>query len=103
MLDNNKLELVVEADVNKTALIKSINTGSSSMEQAASKTVHGAPAGIDGMTAEWSGAQLRATSLRSQTRKPSSGRREWTSEAATHAAHTAGWACIWCHSSRRTA
>src|ERR1017187_7842347 len=36
MADNNKLELVVEVDVNKAnASIKSINTGLSSMEQAA--------------------------------------------------------------------
>ena len=38
MADNNKLELVVEVDVNKAnASIKSINTGLSSMEQAAGK------------------------------------------------------------------
>ena len=50
--DNNKLELVVEVDVNKAnASIKSVNTGLSSMEQAASKAAHGASAGIDGMTA----------------------------------------------------
>jgi len=37
MADNNKLELVVEVDVNKAnASIKSINTGLSSVEQAAS-------------------------------------------------------------------
>jgi len=52
MADNNKLELVVEVDVNKAnASIKSVNTGLSSMEQAASKAAHGASAGIDGMTA----------------------------------------------------
>ena len=38
MADNNKLELVVEVDVHKAnASIKSVNTGLSSMEQAASK------------------------------------------------------------------
>ena len=52
MADNNKLELVVEVDVNKAnASIKTINTGLSGMEQAASKAARGAPAGIDGMTA----------------------------------------------------
>jgi hypothetical protein len=52
MLDNNKLELVVEVDVNKAnASIKSVNTGLSSMEQAASRAAQGASAGLDGMTA----------------------------------------------------
>ena len=38
MADNNKLELVVEMDVNKAnASIKSVNTGLSSMEQAAGR------------------------------------------------------------------
>ena len=51
MADNNKLELVVEVDVNKAnASIKSINTGLSSMEQAAGKAARGASAGIDGLT-----------------------------------------------------
>ena len=51
MADNSKLELVVEVDVNKAnASIKSINTGLSSMEQAAGKAAGGASAGIDGLT-----------------------------------------------------
>ena len=51
MADNNKLELVVEVDVDKAnASIKSINTGLSSMEQAAGKAAHGTSAGIDGLT-----------------------------------------------------
>src|ERR1039458_5203334 len=51
MADNNKLELVVEVGVNKAnASIKSINTGLSSMEQAAGKAARGASAGIDGFT-----------------------------------------------------
>ena len=51
MASDNKLELVVEVDVNKAnASIKSINTGLSSMEQAAGKAAHGASAGIDGLT-----------------------------------------------------
>jgi hypothetical protein len=46
------LELVVEVDVNKAnASIKSVNTGLSSMQQAASKAAHDASAWIDGMTA----------------------------------------------------
>jgi hypothetical protein len=42
MADNNKLELVVEVDVNTAnASIKSVNTGLSSTEQAASKAARG--------------------------------------------------------------
>ena len=48
MADNSKLELVVEVDVNKAnASIKSINTGLSSMEQAAGKAARGASATSD--------------------------------------------------------
>ncbi len=51
-MPDNKLELVVEVDVNKAnASIKSINTGLSSMEQAASKAAKDASSSIDGMTA----------------------------------------------------
>jgi hypothetical protein len=51
MASDNKLELVVEVDVNKAnASIKSVNTGLSSMEQAASKGARGVSAGIDGLT-----------------------------------------------------
>ena len=43
---DNKLEFVVEADVNEAnASIRSVNTGLSSMEQAALKAAHGAYAG----------------------------------------------------------
>ena len=52
MADSNKLELIVEVDVNKAnASIKSVNTGLSGMEQVAAKAARGAPAGTDGMTA----------------------------------------------------
>ena len=51
MASGNKLELVVEVDVNKAnASIASIGTGLSSMEQAAGKAARGAPAGIDSLT-----------------------------------------------------
>jgi hypothetical protein len=50
-MSDNKLELVVEVDVSKAnASIKSINTGLSSLEQAAAKAGRGASAGIDGLT-----------------------------------------------------
>ena len=48
---DNKLELVVEVDVAKgNASIKTINTGLSSIEAAASKAGRGASAGIDSIT-----------------------------------------------------
>jgi hypothetical protein len=46
---DNKLELVVQVDVDKAnASIKSVNAGLSTMEQTAAKTARGASAGIDG-------------------------------------------------------
>jgi hypothetical protein len=49
---DNKLELVVEVDVNKAnASIKSVNSGLSSIEQTAAKAARGASSSIDGMTA----------------------------------------------------
>ena len=51
MAADNKLELVVEVDVNKAnASIKSINSGLSSMERVATQAARGASAGIDGFT-----------------------------------------------------
>ena len=50
---DNKIEIVVEVYVNKAnASIKSLNTGLSSMEQAAYKAARGAFAGIDGLTGQ---------------------------------------------------
>jgi len=50
-MPTNKLELVVEVDVNKAnASIKSINTGLSGMEDAARRAATGASQGIDGLT-----------------------------------------------------
>lgn len=49
---DNKLELVVEVDVNKAnASIKTVNSGLSSIERTAAKAAHGASSSIDGMTA----------------------------------------------------
>jgi len=74
MADNNKLELVVEVDVNKAnASIKSVNTGLSSMEQAAGKAARGATAG-----------NLLADSIK----RALDWAREWTIGAAQYAANT---------------
>ena len=49
---DNKLELVVEVDVNKAnASIKTVNSGLSNIEQTAAKAARGASSSIDGMTA----------------------------------------------------
>jgi len=46
MASDNKLELVVQVDVDKAnASIKSVNAGLSSMEQTAAKAARGASAG----------------------------------------------------------
>ncbi len=50
-MPDNKLELVVEVDVNRAnASIKSVNAGLSSMEATAVKAARGASSGIDGLT-----------------------------------------------------
>jgi hypothetical protein len=89
MADNNKLELVVEVDVNRAnASIKSVNTGLSSMEQAASKAAHGASAGIDGMTASMVKGAAAGNLIAESIKKALEWAKEWTIEAANHAAHT---------------
>jgi len=51
MAADNKLELVVEVDVNRAnASIKSVNAGLSSMESTAANAARGASRGIDGLT-----------------------------------------------------
>ena len=89
MADNNKLELVVEVDVNKAnASIKSINTGLSSMEQAAGKAASGATAGIDGMTASMVKGATAGNLLADSIKKALDWAKDWTIGAAQYAAHT---------------
>ena len=89
MADNNRLELVVEVDVNKAnASIKSINTGLSSMEQAAGKAARGASAGIDGLTVSMVKGSAAGNLLADSIRKALDWAKEWTLGAAQHAAHT---------------
>ena len=89
MADNNKLELVVEVDVNKAnASIKSINTGLSSMEQAAGKAARGASAGIDGLTVSMVKGSTAGNLLADSIKKALDWAKEWTLGAAQHAAHT---------------
>jgi hypothetical protein len=74
MAENNKLELVVEVDVNKAnASIKSINSGLSSVEQAAAKSAGGAARGIDGLTVSMVKGAPLATSWPTPSRVRSTG------------------------------
>jgi hypothetical protein len=87
--DNNKLELVVEVDVNKAnASIKSINTGLSSMEQAAAKAARGASAGIDGLTVSMVKGATAGNLLADGIKHAIEWAKEWTIEAAKSAANT---------------
>jgi hypothetical protein len=89
MADNNRLELVIEVDVNKAnASIKSINTGLSSMEQAAGKAARGASAGIDGLTISMVKGSAAGNLLADSIKKALDWAKEWTLGAAEHAAHT---------------
>src|SRR6266545_3575942 len=89
MAYDSKLELVVEVDVNKAnASIKSINTGLSSMEQAAGKAARGASAGIDGLTISMVKGSAAGNLLADSIRKALDWAKEWTLGAAQHAAHT---------------
>lgn len=74
MADNNKLELVVEVDVNKAkASVKSIITGLSNMEQA-SKAARGASTEIDGLTVSMvKGGQRRQPPCQRHQARHSSG------------------------------
>ena len=88
MADNNKLELVVEVDVNKAnASIKSINSGLSSMEQAAVKAGTGASGGIDAMTRSMAKGVAAGELLVEGLKKVVEWVKEWTIEAARSAAN----------------
>jgi hypothetical protein len=79
MPDNSKLELIVEVDVNKAnASIKSVNTGLSSMEQAATQAARGASQGIDGMTASMVKGATAGNLLADSIKKALDWAKEWT-------------------------
>ena len=86
---DNKLELVVEVDVNKAnASIKSINTGLSSMEQAAAKAARGASTGIDGFTVSMVKGATAGNLLADAIKHAIDWIKQWTLEAAKSAANT---------------
>jgi hypothetical protein len=85
---NNKLELVVEVDVNKAnASIKSINTGLSSMEEAARRAATGASHGIDGLTASMVKGATAGNLLADAIKTSLHWVKEFSIEAVKDAAH----------------
>ena len=85
---DNKLELVVEVDVGKAnASIKSINSGLSSIEQAAAKTARGASSGIDGITVSMVKGATAGNLLADAIKNALSWAKEWTVGAALAAAN----------------
>jgi hypothetical protein len=89
MTDNSKLELFVEVDVNKAnASIKSINTGLSSMEQAATQAAKGASQGIDGITVSMVKGATAGNLLADAIKGALGWIKDWTVGAAQYAAHT---------------
>jgi hypothetical protein len=87
MPDNNKLELVVEVDVNKAnASIKSINSGLSSMEDAARRAGSSAAHGIDGFTISIVKGVAAGELLVEAIKKVIEFTKEWTVDAARAAA-----------------
>jgi hypothetical protein len=90
MAADNKLELVVEVDVNKAnASIKSVNTGLSSMEQTAANAARGASRGIDGMTAAMVKGAAAGSLLADAIKGALQWAKSWTLGAVQAAAHEA--------------
>ena len=85
---DNKLELVVQVDVDKAnASIKSVNAGLSSMERTAAKAASGASSGIDGLTVRMVKGATAASLLADAIKKAVEWAKNWTVEAAKMAAH----------------
>ncbi len=86
---DNKLELVVEVDANRAnASIKSVNANLSSIEATAAKAARGASAGIDGMTASMVKGATAGNLLADAIKTAVDWAKQWTIEAAKHAAQT---------------
>jgi hypothetical protein len=87
---DNRLELVVEVDVNKAnASIKTVNANLSSIEQTAARTTRAASQGIDGMTAAMVKGATAGNLLADAIKKAVQWAKEWTIDAAKDAAHVA--------------
>ena len=90
MASDNKLELVIEVDVAKgNASIKTLNTGLSSIEQAASKAARGASTGIDSITVSMAKGAVAGNLLADAFQSALSTAKSWTLEAVKMAAHEA--------------
>lgn len=89
MAASNKLELVVDVDVNKgNASIRSFNSSLASVEQSASRASRGASAGIDGMTASMAKGATAGNLFADSIQKVLGWARELTVEVAKYAART---------------
>src|SRR5512140_1720644 len=98
---DNKLELVVEVDVAKgNASIKTLNTGLSSIEQAASKAGRGASAGIDSITVSMAKGVVAGNLFADAIKSALSTAKAWTMEAVQYAAHTSRMTVVTQHLAR---
>jgi len=89
MAGENKLELVVEVDVSKgNASLKSMNSGFSSMEQAAVQAARGASSGMDMVAASMAKAAVAGNLFADVIKDAIEWERRWTVEAAQYAAYT---------------
>lgn len=89
MAADNKLELVIEVDVNKAnASIKSVNAGLSSMEQTATRTARRASSGIDGITVSMAKGAAAGVMMASAFEKALGWLKDITVETARYAART---------------
>lgn len=89
MAADNKLELVIEVDVNKAnASIKSVNAGLSSMEQTAARTARTASQGIDGITVSMAKGAAAGAVMASALETALGWVKEMTVETAKYAART---------------
>ncbi len=87
MASDNKLELVVEVDVDRAnASIKTINRSLSSIERAAGSAAQGASRGIDGIAVSVAKGAAAATLLTGAFQRLAGWVREYTVEAARLAA-----------------
>jgi hypothetical protein len=87
---DNKLELIVEVDVNRAnASIESVNTGLSSMEQTAANAARGASRGIDGLTVSMAKGATAGNLLAESLKQAISWAKQWTVDAMKMAAHEA--------------
>ncbi|MBI4875416.1 MAG: hypothetical protein HY822_12350 [Acidobacteria bacterium] len=98
---DNKLELVLDVDVAKgNASIKTLNTGLSSIEAAASKAGRGASSGIDSITVSMAKGVVAGNLFAEALKSALATAKAWTMEAVQHAAHTSRMTVVTQHLAR---